>query len=134
MKKKENQFSIWSRLRSFKNAFTGLGDMLSNQRNAWVHAIMTILALSLSWWLDIDRNGLALIFIAIVLVWVAEAFNTVLEIMADVVASGSYSNLIRRAKDIAAAGVLVTALGAVGIGLIVFGPRLYERIAPLFQK
>ena len=134
MKEKETQFSLRSRFESFKHALRGLGDMLSSQHNAWVHAIMTILVLNLSWWLGIDRCGLALIVIAIAMVWVAEAFNTVLEIIADVVSGKTYSDLIRRAKDIAAAGVLITAIGAVAIGLIVFGPRFYDRIYPLLHR
>ncbi len=132
MRRKENQFSIGSRFRSVVHAITGLGDMLFTERNAWVHALATILALDFAWWLGIDRNGWALIIIAIVLVWVAEAFNTVLEIMADLVVGQRYSKMVKRAKDIAAAAVLITAIGAIGIGFAIFWPPLYHRLAPFF--
>ena len=109
---------------------TGLRDMLRTEHNAWVHALATILALEFSWWLGIDRTGFVLILIAVVFVWVAEAFNTVLEIMANLVVGERYSRSVKRAKDIAAAAVLIAAMGAIGIGLTVLGPPLWDRLAP----
>ena len=117
MRKKDHTFSILSRLQSLIHAFTGLKDMLLTEHNAWVHALATILALDFAWWLGIDRKGVALIVIAIVLVWIAEAFNTVLEIMADLIVGQRYSRMVKRAKDIAAAAVLIASIGAVGVGL-----------------
>jgi len=46
-----------------------------------------------------------------------------LEFLADVV-SPEFHPLIRHAKDVAAAAVLISAVGAVVVGLLVFGPRL----------
>ena len=57
MKRKENKFSIVSRLKSIVHAVTGLGDMLFTERNAWIHAFATVLALDFAWWLGIDQNG-----------------------------------------------------------------------------
>ena len=132
MKKRESQFSIVSRLKSIAHALAGLGDMLFTEHNAWIHALATILALDFAWWLGIDRTGFALIIIAIVIVWVAEAFNTVLEVMADLVVGQRYSKMVKRAKDIAAAAVLIATLGAAGIGVVIFGPPLCQRLSPFF--
>lgn len=132
MSKKVNQFSIESRLKSFVHAFRGLGDMFLTEHNAWAHALATVLILDLAWWLGINRHDFALIVIAIVMVWMAEAFNTVLEIMADLVVGQRYSKTVKRAKDIAAAAVLIAAMGAVGIGMIILWPPLYQRLAPFF--
>ena len=132
MKKKEPQFSITSRLKSLVHAFRGLGDMLFTEHNAWIHALATVLALDFAWWLGIDRYGFALIIVAIVIVWVAETFNTVLEIMADLVVGQRYSKIVRRAKDIAAAAVLIAALGAVCVGVAILGSPLCQRLAPWF--
>ena len=114
------------------HAFRGLGDMLFTEHNAWIHALATVLALDFAWWLGIDRYGLALIIIAIVVVWAAEAFNTVLEIMADLVVGQRYSKIVKRAKDIAAAAVLITAIGAIGVGIAILGPPICHRLAPWF--
>ena len=132
MRKKENPFSIGSRVKSFSHAFTGLKDMLLSEHNAWVHAFATFLALDFAWWLDIDRAGWALIIVAIILVWTAEAFNTVLEVITDLLVGQRYSRIVRRAKDIAAEAVLIASIGAVGIGATILGPPFYQRLAPFF--
>lgn len=63
------------------------------------------------------------ILLAIVGVWTAEALNTAIEFVTDL-ASPEFSHLARNAKDVAAGAVLVAAVGAVALGLLVFGPRL----------
>jgi diacylglycerol kinase (ATP) len=40
------------------------------------------------------------------------------------VASPEFHPMLARAKDVAAGAVLISAIGAVAIGLLVFGPRL----------
>ena len=112
-----------SRLESFAHAFRGLGDMIRSEHNAWVHVLATILALGLAWRFQIGRIGFALVIIAIVIVWVAEAFNTVLEIMADLVVGERYSKTVKRAKNIAAAAVLIAAFGAVAIAILCYWGR-----------
>ena len=122
------KFSIISRFKSFRHAFFGLWDMLATEPNAWAHAAATIVALVLSWWLEIDRKGFALIVIAIVGVWMAEAFNTVLEIMMDFITSRQFSPVVKRIKDISAAAVLIASIGALVIGIAVLGEPLCKRM------
>jgi len=126
-KSKGNEFTIRHRFKSFGHAFAGLFDMLIHQHNARIHAAATIFALGLSWWLQVDRIAFALIAMTVGMVWVAEVLNTVLELVVDLASSGQYSNLAKRAKDMAASAVLIAAAGAVLIGLVVLGPPLYER-------
>jgi diacylglycerol kinase (ATP) len=131
--KRRSRFSIRSRFESIRHAARGFRDMLLTEPNAWVHAILTILALDLAWWLRIDRTSFALVIIAIVMVWVAEAFNTVLEMMADLVVTPQrYSRTVKRAKDIAAGAVLIASVGALAVGLTILGPPLYQRLAPFW--
>ena len=120
--------SVSQRIRSFKHAATGLRDMVRTEPNAWVHCVATVLVLGLSWWLKLDPVRFALIILAIVSVWVAEAFNTVIEIVLDFV-SPQYSDVAKRAKDIAAAAVFITCIGAAVLGLFVLGPALSDRIS-----
>jgi diacylglycerol kinase len=56
------------------------------------------------------------------IVWVAEAINTALEFLADEV-SVEKRELIGKAKDAGAAGVLLASIGAAVIGLIIFVPH-----------
>ena len=61
--------------------------------------------------------------LAIIGVWTAEGLNTAIEYVTDL-ASPEFSSLAGKAKDVAAGAVLVAAVGAVAVGLLVFGPRL----------
>ncbi len=116
-----------NRIRSFRYAFSGLRDVLFTEHNAWIHAVFTILGLSLALWLRISFVDFVLIVIVITLVWVAETFNTVLEILVNMV-SPRYTAVAKRAKDIAAAAVLVAAIGAFVVGLVLLGIPLLERL------
>ena len=127
MKRKE-PFSVVARIKSVAHAVRGLTDMISTEHNAWLHLIATIIALDLAWWLRVSSVEFALIVISIVLVWIAETFNTVLEIMANLVVGQRFSRLVKRAKDIAASAVLIAAFGALVLGLMILGPHLHSRL------
>lgn len=60
--------------------------------------------------------------VAMALVWVAEALNTALEYWTDL-ASPNYHPLAGKAKDMAAAAVLLASIFAVLIGVLVFYPH-----------
>ena len=62
---------------------------------------------------------------AIMAVWTAEALNTAFEFLADV-ASPEFHPLVKHAKDVAAGAVLISAIGAVIIGLFVLGPYVMQ--------
>jgi diacylglycerol kinase (ATP) len=116
-------FSLAARLRSVAYALNGMRAMLVSQHNAWVHATATVAAIAAGTACRVGRfEWLALVF-AIVSVWTAEALNTAFEALCDV-ASPSYHPLVARAKDIAAAAVLICASGAVAIAGFVFVPYL----------
>ena len=61
--------------------------------------------------------------LAITLVWVAEALNTAFEVLCDVT-SPDFHPLVKKSKDVAAAAVLLSAIGAIIIGALIFGPKL----------
>ncbi|MCK5601114.1 diacylglycerol kinase family protein [Candidatus Pacearchaeota archaeon] len=118
---------IRNRIESFRYAVAGFKDIVRTEHNALVHAVCTIVVLLTSVWLRVSSVEFAIILIVISLVWLAEAFNTVLEIVIDIV-SPEYTDAAKRAKDIAAAAVLFAAIGAFMIGVIVLGPPLVLRI------
>ncbi|MDQ3809658.1 MAG: diacylglycerol kinase family protein [Chloroflexota bacterium] len=109
--------------RSFGFAFAGLAAVLRTTPNFWVHLGAALLAVAVSVLLRLSPGELALVILAIGLVLVVEAFNTALEALADV-ASPEYHPLIKRAKDISAAAVLISALTAVVVAAVLFLPRL----------
>jgi diacylglycerol kinase (ATP) len=61
------------------------------------------------------------IILAISIVSTAEALNTAFEFLADA-ATPKFHPLVREAKDVATAAVLLTAVAAAIIGIIIFCP------------
>ena len=68
-----------------------------------------------------------LIALAISAVWTAEALNTAFEFLADA-ATPEFHPLVQKSKDIAAAAVLLSAIGSMVIGVLIFGPRLVSSL------
>lgn len=114
-------------LRGFVHAGRGLG-MASAQRNFRVHLVATAVVLPLAAWLRVGALQWALLFVCIFWVLGMEAINTAVETLADRVCR-EQDPLIGRAKDLAAAAVLLSALGAAAVGLIILLPPLGARLA-----
>jgi diacylglycerol kinase len=119
-----------SRLASFRHAFAGWLHVLRTQRNAWIHAIATIIVFVIAIWVGIDRLSGAILLITIGLVWVSEFLNTALEAIVDL-ASPEVHPLARVGKDVGAAAVLISTLVAILVGLLILGPPLLIKITSL---
>jgi diacylglycerol kinase (ATP) len=116
-------FSVRARLRSFGYALSGLGFLVRTQQNAWIHALATTGAVTAALVLKISGADWRWVITAIFLVWMAEALNTAIECICDLV-SPSYNLFVKRAKDLGAAAVLISAFGAAVIGALTFWPYL----------
>lgn len=119
------------RLLSFRYALQGLSDLFRTQVNARIHALVTLLALALSIWLPLSSTEWAIILFCIFWVLAAETFNTALEYLTDLI-SPDYHLLAGKAKDAAAGAVLLSAAGAVAVGLCIFGPKLWVVLRNFF--
>lgn len=108
-------------------AFIGIWIMLSSQHNAWIHAAATFVTIAVGLFFGLTRAEWCWIILAIISVWTAEALNTAFEFLTDV-ASPEFHPLAGKAKDVAAGAVLITAIGAVVIGLVIMGPYALDRI------
>jgi diacylglycerol kinase (ATP) len=95
--------------------------MISTQHNAWIHAAATIMVVAAGFYFHLTKAEWCWIILAIVSVWTAEALNTAFEFLTDV-ASPEFHPLAEKAKDVAAGAVLITAIGSVLLGIIIFGP------------
>lgn len=128
MKKRQfHPFSLKDRLKSFSYAFVGIRLMIHSQHNAWIHLSATIAVVLLGIILKISSTDWALLLVAMIAVWVAEALNTAFEFLCDV-AQPDFHSLVQKAKDVAAGAVLIAAIGAFLMGCAVFAPYLM----PLF--
>lgn len=118
-------FEFTGRIRSFKFALVGIWTMLKTQHNARIHACATIGVVAAGFALGVSPGEWCWLVLALMAVWTAEALNTAFEFLADV-ASPEFHPLVKHSKDVAAAAVLISAVGAMAIGFLVFMPYAVE--------
>jgi diacylglycerol kinase len=112
---------------SFRCAFDGLWHALRTQRNFRIHVSIAIMVVITGMFLRLRRDEWAIIALTIGFVFTAELFNTVIEAIIDLVTE-DYHPLAKKAKDVAAAAVLVAATTAVAVGLLILGPPLLAQL------
>lgn len=110
-------------IKSFANAFRGMRIFIHAERNAWIHCVTAILVIVAGFLLRIEPYEWIAVIFAIGIVFSAEAVNTAIERLSDVV-QPNIDERIRDVKDISASAVLVCALTSACIGLIVFLPKV----------
>jgi len=115
---------LQGRLRSVGFALQGLRALWATQPNVRIHAVATVCVVAAGGYCQVSRTDWLALVLAIALVWVAEALNTGIEWVVDL-ASPAQHPLAGKAKDVAAAGVLLASAAAVVVGLLVFVPFLY---------
>jgi diacylglycerol kinase len=121
-----------SRARSFRYAFAGWWYVIRTQRNAWIHAVTSVVVVILAFWLRLSARDWAVIVLAIGMVWTSEFLNTALEAVVDL-ASPQQHHLARVGKDVGAAAVLIAAISSALIGILIIGPPLWQRLSELFD-
>ncbi len=110
-------------IRSFGYAFQGIGHSLKTQANLRIHVAITLAVIVAGLWLQLSPIEWAILVVTIMIVLSAELFNTAIEAAIDRVGSEPHPHS-KIAKDAAAGAVLISAIGAVIVGLLIFGPRL----------
>jgi diacylglycerol kinase len=127
-----NRDFINSRLKAFRHAFSGWWFVIRTQRNAWIHMVVSVAVILISFVLHITAFSWALILLAIAMVWIAEFLNTALEAVVDLASNHQQHELARVGKDVGAAAVLIAAITSIIIGLLVLGPPLWSLIQSIF--
>jgi diacylglycerol kinase (ATP) len=110
-------------LRAFGYAFAGLAYLMRTQTNFRIEVAIAIVAVIAGFWSRFDRWEWIALVLTIAFVLGLEAINTAIE-DAVTLASPRLDPRAKVAKDVAAAGVLVAAAASVGVGILLFGPRL----------
>lgn len=108
---------------SFKNAWSGIVWALKTQPNFRVHIVLSIIALALAKYFSITTTETIIIVFTILLGLAAEMINTSLECMTDIITT-QWRQEAKRAKDVAAGMMLLVAIGALGVAILIFGPRI----------
>ncbi|MEY3052096.1 MAG: hypothetical protein RLY31_1881 [Bacteroidota bacterium] len=112
-----------NRLNSFRFAFHGIAELFRTQANARIHLGITVATVAAGLFLKLDSTEWCMVILAISSVMAAEAYNTALEKLTDLI-SPHIHPLAGSAKDLAAGAVLITAFGAAIVGLVIFLPKI----------
>ena len=106
-------------IKSFKYAVAGLITVFKEEPNFKIEVFMGVLAVFLSCYFDFSYLESAIILMCVVLVLSGEIINTAIEDLCNKVEPGK-DEAIGKIKDIAAGFVLVSSLGALIVGLMIF--------------
>ncbi len=124
---KEVKFSWRKRIESFRYAWQGIVTLLRDEHNARIHLGATVLVILFGIYFTLSTTEWIAIVGCIGAVFSAEALNSAIEAVCDHISLEQHP-LIKKAKDCAAAAVLILAIAAATIGSIVFLPKLIALI------
>ncbi len=117
------EMSLQKRAASFRYAFQGLIHLFKSQPNARIHIVALAAVVAAGFYFQISQLEWIAVVLCVALVLSFEAVNTAIEHLTDL-ASPGFHPLAGRAKDVAAAAVLLAAMGAVVVGALVFLPKI----------
>ena len=127
-----NNGYLKSRLNSILFALDGIKHVFMSQMNTRIYAGFTLGVFLLGWLLKINRlEWIALLFV-IGLVWVAEFLNTAVEVVIDII-SPEENSAAKIGKDVSAGAVLIAAFVSILIGILIFGPRLWQWVIGIVE-
>jgi diacylglycerol kinase len=109
-------------LNSFRFAIKGIFQFFRYENNARIHLLATILVIVLGILFKLERYEWLWVSLAVSLVWITEIINISIEKLTDLI-SPDYNPLAGKAKDLAAAAVLIAAVFALIVGMVIFLPR-----------
>jgi len=112
------------RIKSFEYAFKGITTLFVTQPNAQIHLLAVIVIVSMGIYLGLEPWEWCAIIICIAMVLVSEAINTAIEFLTDL-ASPDYHPLAGKAKDVAAAAVLMSVIICGIVWGIIYLPKLF---------
>jgi undecaprenol kinase len=117
---------------SFRNALVGIQTAYRTQKNLRIHLLVSLFVIIAAFILEVTYTDWFILILTIMLVIISEIFNTALEFTVDLF-SPDFNQQAKKAKDISAAGVLVTSLFAVLIGILIFLPKI-AKLFNIFYK
>ena len=126
MKDKKTRPSI---IEAFNAAIQGIIYTFKYERNMKIHYIIAVAVLIISLRFDLNKFEMMILILSISLVIISEMFNTAIENTVDLV-TDKYHYLAKIAKDVAAGGVLISALNAVAVGYLIF----YDKFTDLSKS
>lgn len=111
--------------KGFSFAFSGLTDTFKSEVNFRFHVFAMVLAIAFGWFFSLSTTEWLWIFLSIALVLSFELMNTALEAVCDKL-SLNHDSFIKKAKDAAAAAVLIVSAFAFLVGVLIYFPKIVE--------
>lgn len=111
-------------IKGFGYAFSGVAYAFKTQLNFKFHVVALLFTALAGWYFKLSVNEWLWIVVASAIVLITELINTAIEVLVDLV-SPDYNPKAKIIKDVAAASVLMAAIGAAIIGLIIFIPKIF---------
>lgn len=108
-------------IRSFKHALEGIHYALNNDQNLVIHFFVAFIVIMISILLDVSPYEMGILGVTILVVISAEMLNSAIEKMVDLITKEHRAEA-KIAKDVSAGMVLLTSIGAVIIGILIFIP------------
>lgn len=115
---------IKKKVSSFKYAFAGLKELWVHESNTRIHLFFTVVVAVAALLLKVNAGEACVLFLTVGAVWAAEAMNSAVERVVDLVTQDK-KPLAKAAKDLAAGSVLIFAIASVFVGLIIFLPKIF---------
>ena len=113
--KKKNRKDV---VASFNDAMSGLLYIIKNERNFRIHLVIGFLVIVGSIFLNIPLSEFLILLLVIGMVLLAEIINTAIEVIVDAF-TDKYHNEAKKAKDISASAVFITAVWAFVTGYFI---------------
>lgn len=112
-------------LRSFKNAAKGILTAIKGGKNLQFICVFFVLTIALGFIVSLSPVEWAIVLLCSAAVTSTEMINSGIECSIDL-CTKEYSELAKRAKDMAAGATLVVSIFSAVIGLIIFIPRIID--------
>ena len=123
----DKKMEVKKLINSFKYAFEGIASSFRSERNMKIHVIIMIIVIIWGIIFKISAIEWIVCTILFALVISAELFNTALETIVDMVMP-EINEKAKLAKDISAGAVLILAIASAIAGIIIFLPKIVERL------
>lgn len=114
--------SIKRLLKSFADAFRGLKYAFLHEQNFRIQIFLALVVVVFTFIFPLKIWEIILLILLVITVLTVELLNTALEYFADLLKPRLH-HYVSVVKDIMAAAVLISSLGALVIGLIIFLPH-----------
>lgn len=121
-------------MESFNAAIEGIIYVAKTQRNMRIHLGLAAFVFFFSLFVRLDRVEWVMLAITIMLVLLAEMFNTAIEAVVNLI-TDTYHPAARLAKDIAAGAVFFASVNAIIVSYLIFGKRyLGTNMMPVISR